>query len=428
GGRKTVKAGNISSLGKGGILFYPFLDLNFNGILDKGEQMVLLSNVRVSGGRAIISEKDSIVRVSDLNAFVDYVVEFSDYDLDNIAWRFKNKTYQVLVDPNQYKKVYVPVLSVGEVSGMVYLNNNNNTVNGLGRITVQIVDKQDKKVAKTLSERDGYFSYLGLKPGNYTVRIDEKQLKKLEYQSVPLSHNLVIKELIDGDIVDGLDFTLQPKETTSSVLHSEKRILNANKKPNSEEQLQSIKILNKTEVKEEIESSSIQKSKLDGKSLVNDSLNVKAVSWQKPTSNLNTRNENKVTVKPDILEKTKSNINTSFGNIADIDETFFTVQVGVYRNYITAGQLKNLTPIYYEKMPNGTNRYFSGKYNSAEEANKAKKQIVDKGIKGSHVVTIKNGKKLALKTQLLHDSAKMAKKGAGMKGFDFVFTKTNDYA
>jgi hypothetical protein len=206
-GDKTVKAGYNSALGKGGILFYPFLDLNQNGIPDKGEQMVLLSNVRVSGGRAIISEKDSIVRVSDLNAFVDYTVEFSNTDLENISWRFKHKTYQVLVDPNQYKKVYVPVVSVGEVSGMVYFDNENNR-KGQGRITIQIFNQQGVKVAETLSESDGYFSYLGLKPGNYTLCIDQEQLDKLGYLSAPVQQNMVIKASVDGDIVDGLDFVI----------------------------------------------------------------------------------------------------------------------------------------------------------------------------------------------------------------------------
>jgi len=209
-GDKTVKAGYNSALGKGGILFYPFLDLNQNGVFDKGEQMIMLSKVRVSGGRAIISEKDSIVRVPDLNAFIDYVVEFSDNDLENIAWRFTNKTYQVLVDPNQYKKVYVPIVSVGEVSGMVYFANENNR-KGLGRITVQIFNQQGAKVAETLSESDGYFSYLGLKPGIYMVRIDEEQMEKLGYQSKPLQLKVVIKASVDGDIMDGLDFVITKK-------------------------------------------------------------------------------------------------------------------------------------------------------------------------------------------------------------------------
>jgi hypothetical protein len=207
GGDKTVKSGNNSALGKGGILFYPFLDLNQNGIFDKGEQMVLLSSVKVSGGRAVVSKKDSIVRISDLNAFVDYTIEFSNADLENISWRFKHKTYQVLVDPNQYKKIFVPVVSVGEITGTVY-QDKENKISGLGRITLQIFNQKGNLVAETLSESDGYYSYLGLNTGNYTVKIDEVQLEKLGYKSMPQLHEFAINEKIDGDIVDGLDFVI----------------------------------------------------------------------------------------------------------------------------------------------------------------------------------------------------------------------------
>ena len=187
GGDHYVKEGNNAAVGKGGILLYPFLDLNNNGVFDKGEQMVMLSTVKISGGRAIISEKDSILRISDLNPFVDYDIEFSDFDLGNIAWRFPYKTFRVLVDPNQYKRVYIPIISVGEVSGMVYLQNDS-ALRGIGRVVIQIWDKKGNKVAETLSERDGYFDYLGLKPGDYVARIDQKQLTKLDYQSEPLLH------------------------------------------------------------------------------------------------------------------------------------------------------------------------------------------------------------------------------------------------
>lgn len=208
---KTVVTSNNSSLSKGGILLYPFLDLNQNGKLDKGEQMVLLSEVQVSGGRAIVSKKDSIVRVSDLNAFINYHVIFSDNDLDNIAWRFKYKTYQILVDPNQYKRVDVPIISMGEISGMVQLNDHNH-LKGIGRITIGIYDKQGNKVVDILSERDGYYSYIGLSPNDYTIRIDEKQLTKLGYQSYPLELNVTIKESVEGIILDGLDFVLKTKK------------------------------------------------------------------------------------------------------------------------------------------------------------------------------------------------------------------------
>ena len=173
--------------------------------------MVLLNNVKVNGGKADISKKDSIVRVSDLNSFINYNITFSDDDLDNVSWRFKYKTYQVLVDPNQYKRVDVPILSLGEISGMVYLNKENIS-KGQGRITILVIDKNGNKVAETLSERDGYYNYLGLNLGEYTIRIDEKQLQKLGYQASPSTHNITIKAFIDGAIIDGLDFTIQSKK------------------------------------------------------------------------------------------------------------------------------------------------------------------------------------------------------------------------
>ncbi len=218
GGDRYVKAGNNSAVGKGGIILYPFLDLNQNGVLDDDEQMVLLSSVKVSGGRAIISEKDSIVRISDLNSFVNYMVEFNNNDLDNIGWRFKHKTYQVLVDPNQFKRVYVPIIVMGEATGMVYINKGE-TSKGIGRITLQIFDKKGNKVAETMSESDGYLSYLGLPPGQYDACLDPEQLEKLNLTVSPICKTFTIKATKYGDIVIGLEYTLTPAGNTNTSLH-----------------------------------------------------------------------------------------------------------------------------------------------------------------------------------------------------------------
>ena len=205
-----IHTSNNSAMGKGGLLLYPFLDLNGNNKLDKGEKKVFLSYVKVIGAKAVISKKDSIVRIFDLNAFVNYTVKFSDTDLNNIAWRFKHETYKILVDPNQFKRVFIPVVSVGEISGTVSLKKGKSE-QGQGRVTLQIFDKKGNKIAETQSEFDGYFNYLGLKPGKYTVRVDEAQLKNLNYQALPKVHQVTINVSEYGDIIDGLDFTLSEK-------------------------------------------------------------------------------------------------------------------------------------------------------------------------------------------------------------------------
>ena len=206
-GFKNIKANKNSAIGKGGILLHPFIDLNGNEILDNGENRVLLSSVKINGASASISKKDSIVRVLDLNAFVNYTIKFSNTDLNYVSWRFKKKNYQVLVDPNQYKHVYVPIITVGELSGTV----SENTTKGQSGVRLQIYDNKETKVAETLTEYDGYYNYLGLKPGKYTVRIDPEQLKNLNYKALPKVHQVTIKVSEYGDIIDDLDFTLSKK-------------------------------------------------------------------------------------------------------------------------------------------------------------------------------------------------------------------------
>jgi hypothetical protein len=331
GGNNHVHTGNNSAISKGGILLYPFLDLNQNGVLDKGEKRVLLSSVGVAGGVAVISKKDSIVRISDLNAFVNYNVNFSDTDLDNISWRFKHNTYQVLVDPNQYKHVFVPIVSVGEVSGMVYMISGQ-TMKGQARVTLQIYDEKGEKVAETLSEFDGYFSYLGLKPGKYIIRVDEEQLNKLNYQSTPAVYPIDIKISTEGDIVDGLDFNLKAIEVLIP--------------------------LEKTAV---IMTNTLEKS----------------LGMDK---------------------QSESHFNTSFGKISDQQGVFYSVQIGIFKNYVSSEYLLRYNPVFYELLPDETVRYISGKYDSKKEAKKARNKIISKGVKDAYIVKYNDGEKIDTST------------------------------
>lgn len=221
GGNGYVYASNNPSVSKGGIAIYPFLDLNQNGVFDKEEHMVKLASVIVPGGKVIGSKKDSIVRVADLNAFVSYMVEFNDNDLDNISWRFKHKKYQVLIDPNQFKRVDVPIIVVGEANGMVYLNDQD-ALKGIGRILVKIYRKGGgKPVAEMLSESDGYISYIGLAQGDYVACVDSTQLQRLDYASTPMQIPFTIKALEEGDIVSNLNFTLSKKNEEHTLVGKE---------------------------------------------------------------------------------------------------------------------------------------------------------------------------------------------------------------
>ena len=211
-------ANNRVNVGKGGLVFAPFLDLNCNNKRDNGEPRAFGLNIRINGGTATKNDRDSTVRVMDLQPYTNYLVELDANTFDNVAWKIHNKTLSIVVDPNSFKLIEIPVQVVGEVSGMIMKDVNGNQ-EGLGRIIVNIYNPNSQLSGRTLSEQDGYYSYLGLGPGDYEVKIDSAQLKKLNLLSDPEKQTINIKSSVDGDVVEGIDFTLRsskpkPKDTT----------------------------------------------------------------------------------------------------------------------------------------------------------------------------------------------------------------------
>ncbi|MCJ7820194.1 MAG: SPOR domain-containing protein, partial [Bacteroidales bacterium] len=205
---KYLHADNRNNVGKGGITIIPFIDINANGKRDYDEQKLPGLNLHTSMGRIEKNESDTTIRILGLEPYTRCLIEFDESSFENIAWRLKKRTYSVTVDPNQLKLLEVPVMVLGEASGMVNLEKDGET-RGLGRIIVQFFKDNLTPVSRTLSEEDGFFSYLGLAPGSYIARVDTAQMRKLQMTSRPDSLTFTIRADIDGDIVDGLDFTLR---------------------------------------------------------------------------------------------------------------------------------------------------------------------------------------------------------------------------
>ena len=228
---KYVGVNNRVSVGKGGIVFAPFLDLNCNNKRDNGEPKAAGLNIRISGGTATKNDRDTTVRVTDLEPYTTYLVELDANSFDNVAWKIHNKTIKIVVDPNSFKLVEIPVSVVGEVSGTV-VKEKGDTQEGLGRIVVNIFNPKSLLSGKTLSEPDGYFSYLGLAPGDYEVKIDTAQLRKLHLLATPEKQSITIKKSRDGDIVEVIDFTL--KSTLPAAIDTTRVVVNKISEPTQE--------------------------------------------------------------------------------------------------------------------------------------------------------------------------------------------------
>ena len=212
-----IGANNRTSVGKGAITIFPFLDINGNRRRDIGEPKAPGLQVRINGGTIIRNERDTTISIFDLTPYTNYVLELDRNSFDNISWQMKFVSLKVMIDPNQFKIIEVPISVMGEATGNVYLGQR-----GQGRILVCFYRSDKTLAARTLTESDGYYSYLGLTPGNYTVRIDPEQLKKLQMVSSPEVIPITFSSSSEGDIVDGLDFKLklikEPSTDTTSVV------------------------------------------------------------------------------------------------------------------------------------------------------------------------------------------------------------------
>ena len=204
---KYLGVNNRSSVGRGGLIISCFLDVNGNGKRDHNETKVSGLKLRINGGRTENNIRDTTLRVSDLEPYTNYVIELDPNSLDNISWRLTKKSVKVSINPNQLKSIEMPVSVVGELSGVVYLKEKE-SLKGFGRVKVFIYNARKDLIARTLSESDGNFSYLGLPTGNYTAEIDTAQLNKLGLISSPSTITFQILNSNEGDVVDSRDFIL----------------------------------------------------------------------------------------------------------------------------------------------------------------------------------------------------------------------------
>ncbi|MFX1704537.1 hypothetical protein PV783_11315 [Chitinophaga sp. CC14] len=207
---KTNFAGfsNRTSVGTGGVVLLPFLDLNANGRRDPGEPKAYGLKTNCNGGRIIQNRHDTTIRIVNMEPYEYYFIELGKNSFDNVAWQVKKPAISVAIDPNQMKLVEVPVVIMGEVSGKVLLEEENVT-KGIGRLSIGFYKNDSTLVARTQTEADGFFNYMGLPPGTYTVKIDPVQLQKLGMTATPVKLPLTIRLRMEGDVVDGLEFRLR---------------------------------------------------------------------------------------------------------------------------------------------------------------------------------------------------------------------------
>jgi hypothetical protein len=203
-------ANNRRSVGSGGVVFIPFLDLNNNEKYDAGEPRVEGLQLKHNGGRMIRSRRDTSICIMDMEPYSAYLFELESKGFENVSWQIRKPAIRVNIAPNQLRRVEVPVSVLGEVGGVVYLRQDS-LLKEQGGIKICIYQSDSILVKCILTESDGYFNYMGLPPGDYIIQPDPVQLKKLKLKTLEPAYNLHISTRKEGDVIDDIQFTLEKK-------------------------------------------------------------------------------------------------------------------------------------------------------------------------------------------------------------------------
>jgi hypothetical protein len=155
------------SLRRGGLGGLVFLDANGNGRYDGPDRP--LPGVRLQvGSQTVASDLDGRFSAWDLVPFVPEPVAVDSMSLSDPLWVPAFSLVSVVVGPNGFRRLDVPVLPAAEVSGRITrpAAAGPRPVPGL---RLELMERDTGRRFQTTTFHDGEFYVLGLPPGDYEV-------------------------------------------------------------------------------------------------------------------------------------------------------------------------------------------------------------------------------------------------------------------
>jgi len=106
-----------------------------------------------------------------------------------------------------------------------------------------------------------------------------------------------------------------------------------------------------------------------------------------------------IPVNPEATVSTVVPVKTS-GELNTLNGIFYTIQIGVYGNNVSAVGLLNLSPVYKEALPTGYNRYTAGIYNNFDHVKTDRAKVNALGIRDAFVSGYLNGQRVTVNEPL----------------------------
>jgi hypothetical protein len=190
----------------GGASVRVFLDKNLNGVMDADEEAIKGVGFTVNGGNNLVrTGADGIAYLGRLPSHQHIDLAVDPDTLEDPQWQPRQKGVRLVPRPGKVSQVDFAVSTTGEVDGTVYLLDKG-AKQPVGDLKLELVDGERKVVASMRTAADGYYVITGIFPGDYLLRIDPAQLKRLGLLDTGM-HLITIGQ--EGSVLNGRDFYVQ---------------------------------------------------------------------------------------------------------------------------------------------------------------------------------------------------------------------------
>ncbi len=206
-----------NSIGFGAAVVKPFLDDNYNGVMDNEEEYLEGLRAKIKGARVNVTGSTTQRKYfyNNLRPYEEYIVQIDQYSLDDPMLKPTHENYKVKINPNVVTSIKVPIVTASELSGKVERKLGLIT-SGLGGFKVYIMNLSKETLLELPTFNSGDFYYLGLIPGSYRAYLDKGALEKYGYDCNPPFIDFEIQPVEGGTFIEDINFLLTTKSQDSN--------------------------------------------------------------------------------------------------------------------------------------------------------------------------------------------------------------------
>ncbi|OUR90584.1 hypothetical protein A9Q81_19055 [Gammaproteobacteria bacterium 42_54_T18] len=219
-GKRNGRFGNYYNLDskkrstRGALRARLFDDTNTNGIYDDGEDLLSGGIIKSEQLRSKgISNKAGIAWIDNVAPWIPSDIAYENHSLEAGSMRYTGKPFSVAIRPGKVTEVDIPFSRTGDIDGNVYRQFSNGTKKPERGVIVVAYNTAGEPAAKNRTDYDGFFSFEGLMPSTYTLKVKNEVIISSSRENVIITNS--------GEYFDNYNLVIGPEKISDPVHNKE---------------------------------------------------------------------------------------------------------------------------------------------------------------------------------------------------------------